>query len=170
VINVGCAEGYYAIGFARCLPQATVYAFDIDRHAQAICASAAKDNGIADRINVEGICTADRLAEIIENSTSTLIVMDCEGAEIDLLDPLKVPGLARCDIVVEAHDFIVPEATKILEDRFRASHAIDRITQGGRNPNEIEELADYSEADRWLMVDEKRPAMMTWLACWARSA
>jgi protein-L-isoaspartate O-methyltransferase len=31
IINVGCAEGYYAVGLARLLPDATVYAFDIDR-------------------------------------------------------------------------------------------------------------------------------------------
>src|SRR6185503_17662417 len=30
VLNVGCAEGYYAVGLARLLPSAAVLAFDID--------------------------------------------------------------------------------------------------------------------------------------------
>jgi 2-polyprenyl-3-methyl-5-hydroxy-6-metoxy-1,4-benzoquinol methylase len=47
VINVGCAEGYYTVGLARLLPNAIVYAFDLDTNAQAICARAAKENGVA---------------------------------------------------------------------------------------------------------------------------
>jgi 2-polyprenyl-3-methyl-5-hydroxy-6-metoxy-1,4-benzoquinol methylase len=34
VLDVGCAEGYYAVGFARRLRQATVHAFDIDEHSR----------------------------------------------------------------------------------------------------------------------------------------
>jgi hypothetical protein len=30
VINVGCAEGYYAVGFATRMPETDVIAFDID--------------------------------------------------------------------------------------------------------------------------------------------
>src|SRR5450755_4173812 len=37
IINVGCAEGYYAIGLGLRLPQARVWAFDIDARAQDAC-------------------------------------------------------------------------------------------------------------------------------------
>ena len=34
VVNIGCAEGYYAVGFALRIPDAIVYAFDIETTAQ----------------------------------------------------------------------------------------------------------------------------------------
>src|SRR5271165_2199287 len=36
VLNVGCAEGFYAVGLARRLPESRVIAFDIDQPAQTI--------------------------------------------------------------------------------------------------------------------------------------
>jgi hypothetical protein len=85
-----------------------------------------------------------------------------------LLDHIKVPGLSWCDLLVETHDFVVPGTMNDLENRFSMSHDIIRISQGGRNPNEMAEFAGYPESDRWLMVDENRQVAMTWLACWAR--
>jgi methylase of polypeptide subunit release factors len=41
VIDVGCAEGYYAVGLARMMPAVTVHAFDIQAHARSACAELA---------------------------------------------------------------------------------------------------------------------------------
>jgi SAM-dependent methyltransferase len=166
VINVGCAEGYYAVGLARLLPQATVYAFDISTEAGAICARAAAENGVTERVVVDGRCTTEHLAKMVENSGRTLLVMDCEGAERELLDPAKLPGLAKCDVIVETHgsDIVVE-----LEARFRPSHEVNRTGQGGRDPNEVPELRQLAESDRWLLVDEGRPESMVWLALWAKT-
>jgi hypothetical protein len=168
VINVGCAEGYYAVGLARLLPNAIVHAFDIDDRARTICMRAAIENGVADRVFVDGLCTTEKLSTIITSQNRIFIIMDCEGAEMELLDPEKVLGLSRCDVLVETHDFVAPGVTATLESRLGMSHDVTRISQAGRNPNEVQELAIYSESDRWLMVDEYRPAIMTWLACRAR--
>jgi hypothetical protein len=164
VINVGCAEGYYAVGLARLLPKATVYAFDIASDACAICAQAAAENGVAERVVVGGRCTTEILAKILEAPGHILLVMDCEGAERELLDPAKVPGLAKCDVIVETHGADILSG---LEARFRPSHNVTQIAQGGRDPNEVPELRKLAEWDRWLLVDEGRPETMTWLALWA---
>jgi len=52
VINIGCAEGYYAVGMARKMDGTHTYAFDINQSAQTACADLAQKNGIADRITV----------------------------------------------------------------------------------------------------------------------
>jgi hypothetical protein len=92
--------------------------------------------------------------------------MDCEGAERDLLDPSRAPGLAHCDVIVETHG---ADITAELEERFRTTHRVQRILQGGRDPNEVPQLRSLAESDRWLLVDEGRPECMTWLALWATS-
>src|SRR3990167_7614490 len=52
VIDVGCAEGYYAVGLARLMPDATIYAYDIKPEARAACEALAETNGVADRVMV----------------------------------------------------------------------------------------------------------------------
>jgi len=85
VIDIGCAEGYYAVGFARRLPSTRVYAFDIDRNAQALCRRTARANGVDARVSIGGECTIDRLKELM--TANTTILSDCEGCEMDLLNP-----------------------------------------------------------------------------------
>ena len=55
VLDIGCAEGYYAVGFALRQPTATVYAYDISQNARSLCAAMAEMNGVP--VKVEGKCT-----------------------------------------------------------------------------------------------------------------
>ena len=62
VINIGCAEGFYAIGLARRMHQATVLAFDVDEHAQSICSEADAIHGVGDRVRVGGLFESANLS------------------------------------------------------------------------------------------------------------
>src|SRR5262245_28171814 len=46
VINAGCAEGYYAVGLARLLPQATIFAMDSNNEVLDACERNAWRNGV----------------------------------------------------------------------------------------------------------------------------
>lgn len=167
VINIGCAEGYYAVGMARALPQSRVFAFDTNALAQAICGRAALTNQVAARAQVAGICTLDALRQIISANDRTLLLVDCEGAELQLLDPNEVPGIQACDVIVECHDFLNPSITTTLRQRFAATHDVEVVCEGPRNPNQFPSLQRWQSSDRWLAVNENRPMTMNWLVCWA---
>ncbi len=167
VVNVGCAEGYYAIGLARMLPNARVIAFDISAKARELCAAAATDNGVGDRVTVRGEATCEALSEVLGPGSLRLVVMDCEGCEGALLDPERLPQLSQCDIIVETHDCNVPHVTETLLQRFRDTHVIEVIQAGPRDPAAV--LPHWPDRDRWLVVAEGRPAGMVWLACWSRN-
>jgi precorrin-6B methylase 2 len=167
VINVGCAEGFYAVGLARLLPHAKVYAFDIHERARAVCREAADTNGVGERLRVDGACTAQRLMELAGDNR-VLIVLDCEGAEYDLITTEASHRLSKGDLLIEAHDFIVPDVTAILERRLSATHAVERIVEQSRDPNAFPALHDLSDLDRALAICEFRPGIMTWLAAWSR--
>ena len=47
VLNIGCAEGYYAIGMARRMADTKVMAYDLDPNARHVCAALAATNGVA---------------------------------------------------------------------------------------------------------------------------
>ena len=168
VINIGAAEGYYAIGLARLLPNAAVYAFDTDEQAQDICREATRLNGVDRRVTVGGHCSPDHLQSLLAHSATALVVCDCEGGEIDLIDPVRVPGLKSAALIVECHDFIVQGCTQTLIDRLGATHDMYVVTEGGRNPNALPFLQRYSSLDRWIAVCEFRPNMMHWLIAWPK--
>jgi Methyltransferase domain len=167
VINIGCSEGYYAVGLARLLPNATVFGFDINPKAAAVCRQAAELNGVSERLVLDGLCTTTALGQLAGRNGRPLIFIDCEGAELQLLDPARVPTLANCDIIVETHDFVDRSITPTLLDRFSTSHTIELVAESARDPNQFNPLRSWRELDRSLVVDEARPEAMNWLVCWA---
>ncbi|MGO9601849.1 MAG: hypothetical protein ACLQAT_00325 [Candidatus Binataceae bacterium] len=170
ILNIGCAEGYYAVGLARIVPDAKVFAYDIRIDAQTICRLAAETNGVGSRVTVGGPCTLDTLRTAIAREGRTLIVMDCEGAELALLDQTAVPELATCDILVECHDYVDRAITATLRRRFMTSHVVENIVEGARDPNKYALVRQWESLDRWLIVNEGRPEMMNWLLCRARNS
>lgn len=170
IVNVGCAEGYYGIGLARLLPDTAVTCIDTDRDAIERCRRMAEINGLAGkRLETLDRCTFDDLERLIGKSGRTLIVMDCEGAEIELLDPGRVPSLRTADVIVECHEFNKSDVVSLFEKRFGSSHDLQIITESGRDPNSFEALRSLHSLDRWIAVNENRPRTMRWLVCWARN-
>jgi hypothetical protein len=168
VVNIGSAEGYYAVGMARLLPQARVLAFETDERGRDICRRAAAANQVDDRVAVAGTCDTELLSRVMSHDERPLLIVDGEGAELALLDPAQVPGLSRCDMIVECHDFIDPRITPALRQRFEPSHEIENVLEGARDPNMFARLRSWASIDRWLAVNENRPVTMNWLVCWSR--
>jgi SAM-dependent methyltransferase len=168
VVDIGCAEGYYLIGLARAMPEVACYGFDVDPRALAICRQAAKENGVHDeRIELSHTCTREAISAVLAGNQPAFVLVDCEGAEKDLLQPDRVP-LDGCDILVECHECFDPLMASELESRFSETHAITRITEGPRDPNRHPFMRKLSSTDRWLLVSEGRPETMTWLMCRSR--
>lgn len=166
IVNIGAAEGYYAVGLAMLLPTTQVYAFDTNQEAQLLCRKAALLNSVADRVSVEGLCDRDTLAHLLAKHSNAQLLVDCEGGELELLNPERLPALHFCDIIVECHDFANRSITATLASRFSMSHQLHYISEGGRNPSQHPSLHSFSSLDRWLAVCEFRPEMMHWIvAC-----
>jgi hypothetical protein len=160
VVDVGAAEGYYAVGLAHAIPSATVLAFDIDPAARQRCQELAARNGVADRVDVRSECTPEALGEL--PADGVVLLSDCEGCEAGLLDPERQPLLRGWPIVVELHDFIDPSISATLRRRFEASHDIELITEHPVDEREVPELASLDREQRELLLSENRPTVMSW--------
>jgi glycosyltransferase involved in cell wall biosynthesis len=160
VVNVGCGEGYYAVGLARLLPEARVYAFDTEELARSLCAQLAALNDVADRVVVAGKCDVGRLRELA--GPGALVLCDCEGGERELLEPELVPGLRQCDILVELHDVACPGTSQAVLSRFEATHEVTRIGHGGRDWTEHAALRDRPHLDQLLAMWEGRSGPTPW--------
>lgn len=161
VIDIGSAEGYYAIGLARRLPGARVLARDANATAQRLCGELALANGVADRVEVDGVFGPGDFA--LCETARAVVICDIEGAEDTLLDPSAGPGLLQADILVECHPAIAPGVVDRLKGRFGPTH---RITEIGRHvddsgfPAWMEELSDL---DRLIALWEWRSGPTPWL-------
>lgn len=161
VIDVGCAEGYYAVGLARRMPGARVIARDTDPKAHAFCQAMAVANGVADRVEIGGEVDAAGLAALIDGRT--VIFCDTEGAEEVLLDPAAAPGLLAADLLVEVHEGMKAGRKDLLLARFGATHdcrVIGRRVDAAGLPDWAEGLGDL---DRLLLLWEWRSTPTPWL-------
>jgi hypothetical protein len=107
-----------------------------------------------------GECGPAKLPEL--PSDQTLLVIDCEGAEVDILRPDLVPALASACMLVELHDCMRPGVSRTMLDRFAGSHRMQFLDAGivnGAVPGWMGELTPPERA----IIDNVRPAEQEWL-------
>lgn len=158
VLDVGCGEGFYVVGLARLWPRADVHGFDISLDAQEQCRDMAEANGV--KISVHGATSALDLGRFV--SGRTLIVCDAEGAEAEVLDPELAPELAKADLLVELHEFMVPGVTGLIMSRFSEHQAV-HICQERRDRSAYPLLNSLTDGDANRALDESRPESQEWL-------
>lgn len=167
IVDLGAAEGYYAIGLARRLSDARVIAYEMEPSGQAALRKMAALNEVGSRVDIRGKCEPADLVEALGSETGAVVVCDVEGYEEKLLDPVTVPALRQAAILVELHDFLVPDITQTLMQRFEATHRIEQVWQQPRSRDEFPwrtlgtALLPGSYLD-WS-VSEWRPVRMAWL-------
>jgi len=160
IINVGCAEGYYAVGLALKVPETRVFAFDIDPRPRQLCEKMAEMNGVSERVVVRGECNCEGLDALLDDRS--LVIMDCEGCELPLLDPGRVPNLRVSDVLVELHDFIDRSISPTIISRFADTHDISLVSGLERDPSNYPALETFNDWDRRVAVTEFRPERMQW--------
>jgi hypothetical protein len=161
IINVGSAEGYYTVGYARAFPKATIIAFDIDPRQQAFCRTLAQANNAEAHIQIRGECTLESLQELVK--PNSFIFMDCEGCEFSLLKPDLVPALSGADIIVELHDFGDGSRKQQLKAAFEPTHTVTEIQFVPRRVSDYPEVEFLgSQRDKELAVMDRDVPSQSW--------
>lgn len=161
IIDIGSAEGYYAIGLARRLPGCRILARDIDPAAREKCRTMAEANGVGDRVEIGGAfghADFDLCA-----SARSVVICDIEGAEDALLDPVLAPGLLQADILVETHIDKTSDLDHKIARRFEATHRITRIGRKLDDSGLPDWMETVSDIDRLLALWEWRNSPTPWL-------
>jgi hypothetical protein len=167
IIDIGAAEGYYAIGLALRIPQSRVVAFETNPDGREMLNQIASLNGTSNRIALKGHCSHDALVACLAGAPhDSLIVCDIEGGELELLDPELIPRLKNIPILVELHRSAHPSIKEIFLSRFGSTSTITVLTSQSR---QIEDFPANFE-NGVLQVNEKlacmfefRPERMEWL-------
>lgn len=165
IIDIGCAEGYYAVGLAIKFKNSIVYAFDIDNTAQELAKNMSKLNAVDDRVIIKGQCTSEWLGK--ENfSKRSLIISDCEGFEKDLFVLENITNLYNCDLIIELHPMFNSDIKNYLCTLLGPTHQL-QIISSKDDARKIFELGDFypnfSYIDKLKLVQEGRMFTMDWL-------
>jgi precorrin-6B methylase 2 len=161
VIDVGCAEGYYAVGLARLMPEVTVHAYDIAEKARIACRELAEKNGVADRVVIGGEFKPDGFEAFA--GRRVLVMVDAEGAELDILQPALSLALAGMSVIVETHDLYRAGARATLIERFSPTHEIVQVVQQPKAFNPPPWFVKLNHLDQLLAVWEWRARPTPWL-------
>ena len=169
IVDIGAAEGYYAVGLAKVFPNSRVSAYDTSREARKLCKQMAETNGTLNRTGIYESCTRRTLLDK-DFSGGGLIICDCEGYEGDLFDEDVATHLKNCHLIIELHDS-PPEGIEIrskLLPIFSVTHAVSLISSYTDSYKAHHYQCDDIGTDpleRFVAFAEERPWQMDWLVC-----
>lgn len=166
-IDVGAADGYYAIGTVSQKMFEKSYCFEIEERGRAVIKNNAILNNVAEKVTIFKEANMDSMKSIPKQAlNSSVVLIDIEGAEFEFLDAEMLKLLKSSVCIIELHDFFFVNGNDMLKDlKSRASEFfnVTEFTTKSRDPSKIPELHNYSDTDRWLMCAEGRTRLMTWL-------
>lgn len=151
ILNIGCGFGYYACGLALKMPSSSIFAVDKDDKCRQACKEMIELN------ELKNVTVSN--SSFVFDDNCDLVVIDIEGDEEDLLEPIDA------DILVECHECMKPGITQRIIDRFKDTHNIDVIHNRAKFFN-LENLfpATYIEHfDHAIATWEGRAGETPWL-------
>ena len=163
IIDIGTAEGYYAIGLAIRNPGVPIIGFEMDPSVRYYLRRNARLNGVSDRIKLRGRCDLDSLSQVLDGSRLPAVICDCEGAEDSLLRPDKIETLRRAFVLVETHDGLTTDAGVLegivdrLKERFSPTHQVEIIKYRDRKSDDLPAGNRLSPEEATEAMDEGRP-------------
>jgi hypothetical protein len=154
VLDIGCAEGYYAVGFASCMPDTIIHCFDINEKDLNFCRTMAKVNNL-DNLTYNTECNPATLTSFNFKGHS-LIFCDCEGYELELFSTEVIDKLRNVDVLVELHDVVNPVISSQILTRFQHTHNLHVVNNLNVDRSQLQRLELLSKEDKEFAVYEHR--------------
>ena len=159
ILDIGCAEGYYAVGLALRFRQTPVFAFDVDDHALKLCTALAETNHVRDQVHLKGFCSAETLRDFSFGARG-LIICDCEGYEAELFNKENIPNLKNTDLLIELHDTLTNPISPMLLPLFKETHDLEIIKTQKKEPGQYPELSRFSVTEQKIILSECRGTLL----------
>lgn len=174
IINIGSADGYYALGSGKLWPAAKIITYETEEYGRKLMEEFAVKNNSFERIESHGKCDQVEFINVLSRFDHGLVVMDIEGGEDELLSGENLIHLKNFHLLVELHDIRVDRLGEKLRERFETTHDILEIITRPRRLGDfsyprnifiklyfLEQLRDLSDEGRgapmrWFLMVPKR--------------
>ncbi len=165
-IDIGAADGYYAVGVLVGKLFVKTHCFEMNEASRNVIRINAELNHVDDRIAIDGAAEKDFWKILPAKTLETSVVLiDIEGAEFDLMDNDFLDAFKASIIIVELHDAQKDGPARVQELKTNAARffTLTELKTGARDMSQFRELATLSDNDRWLLCSERRHKAGAWL-------
>lgn len=165
IIDIGCAEGYYTVGFALHSKCSNIIAYDIDEKALTQCKLMSNINNVGNKISFGKLFTQEDIKNF-DLEKRYLIICDCEGYENILFDSSVNKYLKNCDLLIETHDIFNINISTNLNNIFKESHlceiiySVDDIQKAKKYNYSLLQNLDLKY--KKILLEEQRLGIMEW--------
>jgi hypothetical protein len=171
-IDLGAADGYFAVGMAYGNFYDNIYAFEINKSGQDSIKSSADLNHCSEKICIRGKADATEISSILGDGIKTSILIDIEGFEYELLDDSLLNVLQNHFVICELHPWGAEGGytlEKSLIERASRIFNVKIIQRDCYNPNCFDEFKNLTDEERLIAVGEGRGKNMNWLVLTPKS-
>lgn len=165
-VDIGAADGYYAVGVAHAKLAQIVFAFEISQKGREVIQETATANSCLPKLRIHGEADLYALKSIIETHDSVVALIDIEGAEYELLTDEMLSLLKGSKLIVELHPHLIPsgdEFEEALISRAAKYFKVSKLYKSAYDPNQFSELNDLSDDIRLIAFSEDRMRNPKWL-------
>lgn len=172
-LDVGAAEGYYAIGLIHSGMCRNVIAWEITSEGRHLCKQLAEMNKASDHVEIRGECIESELISVIDKNSDqkVLLITDCEGFESVFFNENTSDHFRYLHIIIETHDFICPGIHKKIRNLLTKTHRINEVFPIRKSfdkniKSAVWPLSFLARKSIWrLSTSERRSSGNGWLIC-----
>ncbi len=174
IVDVGFAEGFYLVGLGRMFGDAALVGFDTEDEAKTLChANAAANHIKSSRLRLFGAFDADTFRRVLEDET--LIVVDCEGFENDVIESVSPDERGKADWLIETHDHLVHGTTDRMIAALSDTHDVTEITTDDDVTHKLSLLPEsirdrHNKYVQESLVAECRKVKQSWIFATRKAA
>lgn len=165
-IDVGAADGYYGVGVIVGKLFEKSWCYEISEKGQATIRANGELNNVSHRIAIRGKADNNFSKEFsLEDAAASVLFVDIEGAEFDLLNEELFEKFKHSVIFIELHNWFFhngDERLNTLKIHAEKFFKITTLTTTSRDLSVFDELQELSDTDRWLICSEGRGRLMIW--------
>lgn len=161
-VDVGAADGFYAIGLLKKNLVGSAITYEISMGDRAVCKSMSELNSVRNQISMKDKAEKMDLIQVLSGNSHTLVLVDIEGGEFDLIDAEVLETGKDKFFVIEIHARI---GTKKFFEFFslcQTFHECEVITGTKKDFPRDDFTNDLSDNERSLLMSEGRPYQMGW--------
>jgi hypothetical protein len=167
LIDVGAADGYYAIGGVISKTFKKSVCYEIAKEGQNQIRKNAQLNNVGENIEIRGEAKRNFYDDFSqEELSSSLILMDIEGCEFDIFSQRgDFEKLKHSTLIIESHALHFDDGDEKQQNLINLAQEFFDVTElktGIRDFSNFSDLKKYSDSDRWLMCSEGRGELMSW--------
>ena len=165
-IDIGAADGFFAIGAVISGIAQETYAFEVDASSRRSIAINAADNNLHEQIQIREIANTQTISDVLKKEQKAKILIDIEGGEYELLDSDFLDKISNCDVIVELHPNLVKHGIKKQEElisRLQRHFYVEFFQKNILPTGSFPELANLSDDKRLLALSENRAFEMWWI-------